>query len=401
MNIAVILTKGQKEGGVFQHALSLSILLEKNRSEKYNFIFFTTNRESVKLFESYRLRFNYIRWTNADRLISFLLASRLLSGFFAKLGIKGVSKFDRVMKKNRIDLVYFLNSSDLALATDSFNYIFPVWDLCFKDYKEFPEAYAGREFERREYLYRSAILKAAWIATDSPVTKKRISQIYRIDEERVILQPFLPSRPVDAGEGAFRNYVDIKKKYNIDGEYIYYPAQFWPHKNHAYILEGLKAMKEKHKLKINAVFSGSDKGNLKFILDKTAELGLKAQVFYIGFSEAREIPCLYRQALALVMPTYFGPTNIPPLEAFKLGCPVLYSDLPFLQEQVSGAVIPLDLKDPESLCSGLLKVIEHAPEIDKITGKGKEIIAALEKGNYWEPLREALDGYALKMKCWK
>jgi len=32
---------------------------------------------------------------------------------------------------------------------------------------------------------------------------------------------------------------------------------------------------------------------------------------------------------ALVMPTYFGPTNIPPVEAWSLGVPVLYSSTHF------------------------------------------------------------------------
>ena len=48
---------------------------------------------------------------------------------------------------------------------------------------------------------------------------------------------------------------------------------------------------------------------------------------------------LYTEALALVMPTYFGPTNLPPLEAFQTGTPVLYSDLPGMREQVGDAAI--------------------------------------------------------------
>lgn len=31
---------------------------------------------------------------------------------------------------------------------------------------------------------------------------------------------------------------------------------------------------------------------------------------------------LYQKAWAMIMPSYFVPTNIPPLEAMALGCPV-------------------------------------------------------------------------------
>ena len=37
------------------------------------------------------------------------------------------------------------------------------------------------------------------------------------------------------------------------------------------------------------------------------------------------------------MPTFYGPTNIPPpWRAFKLGTPVIYSDLDGLRDQVEG-----------------------------------------------------------------
>ena len=49
------------------------------------------------------------------------------------------------------------------------------------------------------------------------------------------------------------------------------------------------------------------------------------------------------------MPTYFGPTNIPPLEAFKLNVPVIYSDLPGLRDQVKGAALLVDLNDQKAL----------------------------------------------------
>ena len=53
----------------------------------------------------------------------------------------------------------------------------------------------------------------------------------------------------------------------------------------------------------------------------------------------------------------FGPTNLPPLEAFELGVPVLYSDKPGLRDQVGDAALLLDLKDPLVLANHLNKLI--------------------------------------------
>ena len=31
-------------------------------------------------------------------------------------------------------------------------------------------------------------------------------------------------------------YIDIKFKYKLNHDYVFYPAQFWSHKNHIYLL---------------------------------------------------------------------------------------------------------------------------------------------------------------------
>ena len=39
------------------------------------------------------------------------------------------------------------------------------------------------------------------------------------------------------------------------------------------------------------------------------------------------------------MPTFFGPTNIPPIEAFNYGCPVLISDIFASREQCGNSAL--------------------------------------------------------------
>ncbi len=402
MNIAVVFTKGVDEGGAFQYAVTTSLLLEKNKSSKYGFIYFTTVKKNQEALKKYNLSAIYLPWSNFDRFKSLLLGSQLVANIFAKIKIRLEIKLDRIFKNHNIDLVYFLSPTDLALTLSCYNYIFTVWDLCFLDSIGLPEGYINREFERREKLYRLAIIKAMTVITDSEFTKKSIIKKYGAEEERVVSLPFLPSNVVNISEQVYRqNFIDVSKKYNIDGRYIFYPAQLWPHKNHIYILDGLKLLKEKYKIKIHAVFSCSDKGNLSFILKKAKEFGIAGQVHHVGFVEDKELPYLYKQALALVMPTYFGPTNIPPMEAFIMGCPVLYSDLPGLREQVIDSAILLDLNDPDSLSQGLIRILEGAPEINTMVENGKRRVESLVKEDRWSKLKNIFDGYSLRLKTWK
>jgi glycosyltransferase involved in cell wall biosynthesis len=107
----------------------------------------------------------------------------------------------------------------------------------------------------------------------------------------------------------------------------------------------------------------------------------------------------YKNALALVMPTYFGPTNIPPLEAFHWGCPVCYSDLPGLREQVGDAAFLMDLEDPGSL-AGIIGTILMGGEIDRTKiSKGYEKIGEFSGERFWETFEKVLRSYKVLTRC--
>ena len=402
MNIAIIIDSKIQSGGGFQYVLSTSLLLNKRKSENYNFIFFTTAKENIDILEKNNIKAVYLNFSDLDMFLSYLRTNIIIYEILYRIKIFRTAKIDRILKNYNIDLIYFTSPSWLSQATEDFNYIFTMWDLCHRDCVEFPEVYAHREFERRENLYKKALPKAVKIITESDLGQSNIIRRYNIDENRVISLPMLPSNSANISQEIYNtNYIDVKKKYGIDGEYIFYPAQFWSHKNHLYILEGLKILDEKYNLKLNAVFSGSDYGNQGFLSKKVKEFELEARIYFIGFVSNEEIPYLYKQALALVMPTYFGPTNIPPLEAFKLKCPVLYSDLPGLKEQVQDAALLLDLKEPESLALNLLKIIRNDPEVNKMVLNGANKVADWDENNFWLGLKRIFDDYAEKLKCWK
>jgi glycosyltransferase involved in cell wall biosynthesis len=73
------------------------------------------------------------------------------------------------------------------------------------------------------------------------------------------------------------------------------------------------------------------------------------------------------------MPTYFGPTNLPPLEAFSLGVPVLYSDLIGLKDQVGEAALLLDLDDPGSLAQNIKNLISESSLKNLLIGNGYKL----------------------------
>ena len=52
-----------------------------------------------------------------------------------------------------------------------------------------------------------------------------------------------------------------------------------------------------------------------------ASAGIAAHVHFLGFVDTEDLVALYQHAHALTYLSFFGPENLPPLEAFALGLP--------------------------------------------------------------------------------
>jgi glycosyltransferase involved in cell wall biosynthesis len=110
------------------------------------------------------------------------------------------------------------------------------------------------------------------------------------------------------------------------------------------------------------VLCGSDKGNLKYINTTIHKLGLTDFVLFLGFISNEEMYALYYNATALIMASWFGPTNMPPIEAMEIGCPVICSDIAGHSEILGDAALYFDPFDDNSLI--------HA--MNEMTGKYEE-----------------------------
>ena len=134
----------------------------------------------------------------------------------------------------------------------------------------------------------------------------------------------------------------------------------------------------------------------------TKQFNLENKVRSAGFVSNEEINYLYSQSIALVMPTYFGPTNIPPLEAFKLNVPVIYSDLPGLRDQVKGAALLVDLNDPKSLVLNLKKLLSSDDLRQDLINKGKiRYNEIMSNNNNYDVLKKIIENFKSRRECWK
>lgn len=308
------------------------------------------------------------------------------------------SEFGNALNKavvdNKIELMWFATP---AFEFVTVPYIYTVWDLQHRLQSYFPEvSVTGWTFDAREKRYGSVIPRAAYVIIGNQEGKRELMEFYAMPEHRIKTVPMpVPSFAFDKNI----NSVDLKA-YKITKQFLFYPAQFWPHKNHILILLALKILKEKYKLDFDVVFTGSDKGNLDYIKDQTAALGLVQQVHFLNFVPIDVLKSLYRNAFALVFPSFFGPDNIPPLEAFALGCPVISANFMGAELQLADAALLFDPKNEHELAQMIKKLHENSGLRQSLINKGELLVKNYTSEKYLEGIIQTIDEFEPIRRCW-
>jgi glycosyltransferase involved in cell wall biosynthesis len=238
--------------------------------------------------------------------------------------------------------------------------VMAIHDLQHRLQPEFPEVSADGEWRIREHLFRNAARAATLLLADSEVGREDILEFYGplgLPADRVKVLPFQPAGYL-AADLSDAERQRVRAAHRLPERYLFYPAQFWPHKNHARIVRALAAIRHERGVEIPLVLCGSHSGALRErtyreVMRLAQTLGVSRQVHDLGYVPDRDMSGLYAAAEALVMPTFFGPTNIPVLEAWRLGCPVLSSDIRGIREQVGDAGILADPRSVEAIAEGI------------------------------------------------
>jgi glycosyltransferase involved in cell wall biosynthesis len=405
LKVAVFLDQHLQTGGGYQQSLNSALLMRDMPLSECETVFITCVAENLPVLERFGIQALLLPLSRLRRL---MLAARRLIGWYPLLTrfrkIFGSNYFEGYLERLGVDLVYFTSPSDLALDLERLNYLYTVWDLCHLDDPEFPEVRNDRKFELREMMYQRVLPKAAAIFTDSIIGSASLIYRYRLDAERIHVLPFQPAVTVaqSVREGMHKS-TDIKSKYQLECDYVFYPAQFWAHKNHVYLLEGLKELEQRFGLIVGAVFAGGTTGgagNLGHVTRTVEALGLSERIRIVGFVPNEEVSDHYSQSIALVMPTYFGPTNIPPLEAFILGVPVVYPDKRGLREQVGSAALLMDLNDPGTLAKHLAELIGNRNLAKDLTARAKQMMEKNAPEVQRVTIERVIARFALRRRCW-
>jgi glycosyltransferase involved in cell wall biosynthesis len=347
MKVGILFDADIKNGGSYQMSINNLFLLKKNFiKEKINFIILAHKKH--QLLDKLNINYNIIKLTLLDYI--FIIFRNI---FFVKYLIKNfnfISVFEKKLQKKNISLIIFFFTSYKAFLLTKVNFISTVLDVCHRDFPNFKEV-SGKVFFFREYLNKKILPLSSLIMTESDSLKSKIVKFYKLNLDKIISIPNMPSKLMFYEKNIYLK--KIKNKFNITSDFYFYPAQFWRHKNHKIILDAVKKLKDR-KINVNFVFCGRDKGNLEFIKNKILEFKINENIKILNYVTDKEVFALYKISKALIMPTYFGPTNIPPVEAWSLDVPVAYSS--YLSDHGRNAALYFHPDSSDELVEVLLKL---------------------------------------------
>ncbi len=316
--------------------------------------------------------------------------SPLLAFLYRKPGA-----LERLARQQRVELIWFVGGG--VYETPDIPYIATVWDIQHRTHPWFPEVSAHGRWDFREVTHARHLRRATYVITGTEIGAGQLGWYYQIPRAQIRILPHpTPELPDVADAQAI---AAITAKFS-GRRFIYYPAQFWPHKNHVNLLLALKILEQRHGLVVELALTGSDKGNRAHVEQMANESGLADRVHFLGFVQTAELVFLYRNAMAMVYPSFSGPENLPPLEAFSQGCPVAIAEYPGAREQLGDAAVYFDPGQPEDMAEQLALLLGDAKLRECLIQKGHERARRWTAEHYVTGVMGIFSEFQSVRRCW-
>ncbi|WNB91062.1 glycosyltransferase family 1 protein [Bacillus sp. NEB1478] len=272
-----------------------------------------------------------------------------------------------MIKQSRVQssLINMINSCQLdlwfsplhmsALPNISLPRVVTIHDVLHTSY---PQFVSGRIEAIHHYYEQSAALFDG-VLTVSEFSKKAITEHLPIPEKKI------NSIYLDAPHD-FRlinkewSKLIVKKKYNLQENYMIYPASFNPHKNHLNLLKAIALLRDDYKKNVQLVLTGftsKENNTYQSALQFIKNNDLDNQVRVLGFVPPEDMPHLYTASSCMVFPSLYEGFGIPLVEAMKTDCPIVCSDRASTPEITGGAALMFNPEDPRDIALKIVKLL--------------------------------------------
>ena len=389
MKVAVVFYELPPEGGggfTFQETL-LRTLQARGAASRHEFVFYAAGAGG----------FSGVR--EIPRSYASIRGRALLRGMREVQDAINVPRMKRArtwlekeLEQQGVDIVWFASHH---LEECDLPFISTVWDLEHARQPWFPELSKDGEWERRHHYWGGFLPKATRILVSNEALEELVSTTYGLLPDRFLKIPFpTPDFALDAKPDPDADRAAVERL-GVNRPYLFYPAQFWAHKNHVTLIDAL-AQLDGYEL----VLTGSDKGQLDHVRSLARAAGVEQRVKFLGFVSTEDLVALYREAHALTYMSWFGPENLPPLEALALGCPVVCADVPGMQIQLGDSALFVGPTDAAAVADCVRRLEDDGLRAE-LTERGERLARSRTADGYVDGVVAFLDDFEPVRKSWQ
>jgi hypothetical protein len=356
MKVAFFLEANLNNPGGYNQTLSIVNFISRSFSQE-KLIFLTSNCDIYEKLEIAKIKTSIYKKNLFEKVFDFLFGLSFLFKVLIKFNL--THSFTKFLRSNDIDLIIFLSPSELSLFCGEINFVLNIWDLDHIKNSPFPEHKLNYTFEKRELFLKIVLFKSFRIIVPYNQNKIDLLKLYNCNENNILVQPLVPYLPEISKQDFIPLNEDEKKLIKIlpsNKKIILYPATYWAHKNHKYILDSATLLRKENINNFHFVICGSDKGTFKYINNSIKEEGLLEWITIFSLVSDLFLKKLYEKSYAVVMPTDAGPTNLPLYEAMFFKKPIFYSRNILEDQDLKNIIIPIDVKNPNTFVEKIKNV---------------------------------------------
>jgi glycosyltransferase involved in cell wall biosynthesis len=363
--LGVITLAGPENGGTYQYTLSM--LQALRHTEGFDITLYGDPDDAEFIRTGYPIK----PFTESRRQqLAALTAHRL-----------GVKLPDRFAGEDILIAPIY----SLALLHTAKPFAYTLHDLQEKYY---PQNFSRWQRAWRHQIHARLLPRAGRVICESDYVKGDIARFFGIDAARIAVIAAPPQTQFQS-ELSEAQLDAARERLKLPGKFLFYPAQFWVHKNHLRLIEAFAGV-VKEVGDLHLVLTGKKRDEYHRVMEAIEKFGVKEKVLHLGYVEQSDLQAAYQLATALVMPSLFESVSIPVYEAFQVGTPVIASNVVAIPEQVGDAGLLFDPTSVNSIRDAILRLVRDHETARRLGQNGKAKMATMTPERYGAALQDLL-----------
>jgi glycosyltransferase involved in cell wall biosynthesis len=251
-----------------------------------------------------------------------------------------------------------------SLATDDLPTVSFIVDVLHRD---LPAALPVEEVNFRHDWFTRVARGTTWFQCNSRYVISRLVEHYGVHPARCFHAYNVVQHRLPAPDPKLAPPAGMPEE-----PFFFYPANFWPHKNHETLLLAYRLYA--HAAGSRAwplVFTGHPDARMTLLQEMRGGLGIADRVIFLGHVDDAAFSTLWSRAGALVFPSLHEGFGIPLLEAMRFAVPILAANATSLPEVAGEAALLVDPRDPRAIAEALRRIAIREGLREDLVSRGR------------------------------